>query len=102
MVVHEFLDAQGSSASFRGYFEASMRYGNLLGSLGMEEQRVLEFIVPRLPFDLVTRPRGRTPAEDFLIRWGTALPRESVVAVKALVKAGTSSSRWWKRKALPL
>jgi hypothetical protein len=84
-VVHEFLDSELSRGSFPDYFEASLRYANLLSRLGAEEANAIAFILPRLPFDLTAN--GRTPAEDFLLRWGTALPREAVEAVKALISA---------------
>ena len=84
-VVHEFLDRELSGGSFPDYFEASLRYANLLSRLGADEANTIEFILPRLPFDLTAN--GRTPAEDFLLRWGTALPREAVEAVKALLSA---------------
>ena len=84
-VVHEFLDRELSRGSFPDYFEASLRYANLLSRLGADEANAIAFILPRLPFDLTAD--GRTPAEDFLLRWGTALPREAVDAVKALLSA---------------
>lgn len=84
-VVHEFLDGELSRGSFPDYFEASLRYANLLSRLGADEASAVAFILPRLPFDLTAD--GRTPAEDFLLRWGTALPREAVEAVKALLSA---------------
>jgi hypothetical protein len=84
-VVHEFLDSELSRGSFPDYFEASLRYANLLSRLGADEANAIAFILPRLPFDLTAD--GRTPAEDFLLRWGTALPREAVEAVKALLSA---------------
>jgi hypothetical protein len=84
-VVHEFLDGELSRGSFPDYFEASLRYANLLSRLGADEANAIEFILPRLPFDLTAN--GRTPAEDFLLRWGTALPREAVEAIKALLSA---------------
>jgi hypothetical protein len=84
-VVHEFLDRELSRGSFPDYFEASLRYANLLSRLGADETNAIAFILPRLPFDLTAN--GRTPAEDFLLRWGTALPREAVEAVKALLSS---------------
>jgi hypothetical protein len=84
-VVHEFLDRELSRGSFPDYFEASLRYANLLSRLGADEANAIAFILPRLPFDLTAG--GRAPAEDFLLRWGTALPREAVQAVKALLSA---------------
>jgi hypothetical protein len=84
-VVHEFLDRELSRGSFPDYFEASLRYANLLSRLGADEANVIAFILPRLPFDLTAD--GRTPAEHFILRWGTALPRGAVEAVKALLSA---------------
>ncbi len=45
----------------------------------------MEFVLPRIPFDLVSKPHGHTPAEDFLLRYGADLPAEGPQAVRALL-----------------
>jgi len=84
-VVHRYLFDRAEDPGFQGFFDTAARYTQILESLDVPQERKMEFILPRIPFDLVSKPHGHAPAEDFLLRYGADLPAEGSQAVRALL-----------------
>jgi hypothetical protein len=84
------LSLDSSALEDRSFEPCLLAFGamaELLKQQGKGEEEVVATFLPRLPFDVVVDPEGRTAGDVILERYGATLPRAACDALRALVEA---------------